>query len=137
MRQRLVARTVQSRISGTRESCQIIERYVGGSHRPAQIGVIVARVRIPELSGIHRAPAGGIEGAALISTKLAEIADALGRARNTGVLLPLGYRARSLIIEEKEGLVSLDRPADSASEVVPAQAGQRRTARIGEKIVGV
>src|SRR6202022_3479187 len=106
MGQRLVACAVQLRISGTGESCQVIEGYVGGPHRAAQIGVIMTRVRIPELPGINRAPAGGIEGAALVSAKLAEIADTLGHARYSSVRRRTGYRTRSLIIEEKEGLVS-------------------------------
>src|ERR1700681_1375357 len=137
MRHCLVARAVQPRISGAGESCQIIERYVGGSHRAAQIGVIVTRVRIPELPGIHRTPASGVEGAALVSAKLAEIADALSHARHTGVRRCTAHCPGSLVIEKEESLVSLDRPADSTSEVVPAQAGQRRTAGIGEKVVGV
>src|SRR2546426_6082291 len=107
-------------IAWTQIRSQVVEGNEVLAYRAALIGIIHTGVRVPDLAVWRGAHPVGVEAAALITAQFAEISGAFLDARHSRVLRHGSTRAAALIVEEEEGAVLLDGPADRAAEVVPA-----------------
>src|SRR5437899_12467360 len=111
-------------IPGAHIRRQVVEGDEVLAYRAALIGIIHTGVRVPDLAVWRGAHPVGVEAAALITAQFAEISGAFLDARHSRVLRHGSTRAAALIVEEEEGAVLLDGPADRAAAVGPAHRCQ-------------
>src|SRR5437016_2549491 len=124
-------------IAWTHIRSQVVEGNEVLAYRAALIGVIHTGVGVPDLAVWRGAHPVGVEATTLITAQLAEISGALLSARYSGVLRHGCAGAAAFIVEEEEGPVLLDRPADRAAEIVPTHGRDFDAGLIVEEVVGV
>ena len=118
-------------------SRHVVERYVSGPHGAARTRVVQTGIRIPKLPAIRGTTAVGVETSAGIPAQFSKVACSLGGARHTELAAGGGSAARAVIVEEKESLVFLDRPAYRAAKIVVAQRRDGHAALIIEPVVSI
>ena len=134
---KLLGGPVQVGISRARIGNQVVKGDETRALGAAQVVVVHARVRIPELPVGVRAHAGGIEGPPDVAAEFTEIASAFERGGHARLVSAQRRRARAIVIEEEKRLVVFDGPADGSAKVVQFQRRNGNARGIVEEIVGI
>src|SRR5437879_2568380 len=124
-------------VARTGVGLQIVERDETLAYRAALVGIVDAGIGVPDLAVCGRAPSAGVETAALITAKFAEVSCTFQGTRHSGAS---GYGAAgtgSFVVEEEECPVLLNRPANGAAEVVPAHGSEFDAGLVIEEVIGV